>query len=329
MSVSALLGGIIIAVATSLNLLVTGKVTGWSGILGGILTLERRTLRSNICLAAGLLLASLFDLQYRDGKSFEDPRRFSEGLSLTGFALAGFCVGLGTRLGNGCTSGHGVCGLPRLSVRSLVAVLTFMLFGVLTATLKSHSHFLSDSAPHDVVRISWLSSNQFTFFLLFCFAICVLSNVKMALDSVISLLTGFVFGLGLQLSGMTNRHTVLAFLTLDAKTWNSSLMFVMAGAVIFNFFSFSSILARPAPVIKSNAFGCKNTPKTVTASLVVGSGLFGIGWGLSGICPGPALANLVLGHPAMLLAFFPTLIAGNLLGYLWQQSFGPTKSKSM
>lgn len=63
-------------------------------------------------------------------------------LDLIGFAIAGFCVGLGTKMGNGCTSGHGVCGLPRLSIRSYVAVACFMTTGIAVGTLRYYVKFL-------------------------------------------------------------------------------------------------------------------------------------------------------------------------------------------
>lgn len=63
-------------------------------------------------------------------------------LDLIGFAIAGFCVGFGTKMGNGCTSGHGVCGLPRFSRRSYVAVACFMITGIGIATLRNYVEFL-------------------------------------------------------------------------------------------------------------------------------------------------------------------------------------------
>jgi hypothetical protein len=68
-------------------------------------------------------------------------------LSPLGFAIAGFLVGLGTKLGNGCTSGHGVCGIPRLSIRSTIAVVVFMGMGVLTATVKYYA--VSEAIPEN------------------------------------------------------------------------------------------------------------------------------------------------------------------------------------
>jgi len=80
-----------------------------------------------------------------NGKTFifSPPEQLIAGLNIFGFALAGLLVGAGTCLGSGCTSGHGVCGLPRLSIRSYIAVGVFMLFGIALATFRNYVPFLS------------------------------------------------------------------------------------------------------------------------------------------------------------------------------------------
>ncbi len=70
------------------------------------------------------------------GKAFDSPPVMLGNPGMIGFAISGFLVGFGTKLGNGCTSGHGVCGLPRLSSRSIIAVCCFMTTGVITASIK-------------------------------------------------------------------------------------------------------------------------------------------------------------------------------------------------
>ena len=76
---------------------------------------------------------------------FDEKDLLVKDLNLGGFVLAAFLVGFGTKMGNGCTSGHGVCGLPRLSIRSLVAVCLFMFTGIAIATLRFHEPFLNNS----------------------------------------------------------------------------------------------------------------------------------------------------------------------------------------
>ena len=128
-----LIGGVLIGLAASLLLLLNGRIAGISGILSGISGTIGGTERywrlafiiGLICGAAIYFLAAgRHAVQLPDG-------------NLT-LIVAGLLVGFGTRLGSGCTSGHGVCGLARLSPRSLAATATFMLFGMLTVFLIRH-----------------------------------------------------------------------------------------------------------------------------------------------------------------------------------------------
>lgn len=121
----ALLGGALIGGAVSLFLLGTGRVAGISGVLGGLVEPKPGDAMWRWVFVAGLLTAGL-------AASWWAPERLTFGLdrSLPTMALAGLLVGFGTRLGNGCTSGHGVCGISRWSVRSLVATATFLASGV-------------------------------------------------------------------------------------------------------------------------------------------------------------------------------------------------------
>ena len=124
-----------------------------------------------------------------------------------------------------------------------------------------------------------------------------------------SFLTGLVFGLGLILSGMANPGKVVSFLDL-AGNWDPSLAFVMGGAVTVAFFAFRaagrrsrSLLGSPIQVVRS---------REIDARLILGSATFGIGWGVAGYCPGPALVSLGTGHPKALI-FLAAMLAGMLL----------------
>lgn len=111
---------------------------------------------------------------------------------------------------------------------------------------------------------------------------------------VVNLLIGLLFGAGLVVSGMTNPAKVQNFLDL-AGNWDPSLAFVMGGAVIVAMAGFRLVLRRPKPIADVQF----HVPASVTidAPLLVGPAIFGIGWGLSGYCPGPAIAALGLGAP--------------------------------
>jgi uncharacterized membrane protein YedE/YeeE len=128
--IPAAAGGALIGLAASIMMLALGRIAGISGIYGGLLTPKAGDLGWRLSFVAGLLLAggaaSLF---------FPSGIVPTESRTLGMTVLAGLIVGVGVRLGNGCTSGHGVCGLSRFSRRSFVATLTFMATGIATATL--------------------------------------------------------------------------------------------------------------------------------------------------------------------------------------------------
>ncbi len=122
-----LVGGALLGVASSIVLVMHGRVAGIAGIFGGLFLPGHDARPFRLWFVAGLMVAGA-------GLAFLSPSFFSlervPGLGVV--CVAGLAVGYGTRLGAGCTSGHGICGLSRLSVRSLVATLTFMATGMLT-----------------------------------------------------------------------------------------------------------------------------------------------------------------------------------------------------
>jgi uncharacterized membrane protein YedE/YeeE len=123
------------------------------------------------------------------------------------------------------------------------------------------------------------------------------------------LLSGLIFGAGLALSGMTNPAKVLGFLDVTGA-WDPSLLLVMGGAVVVAYLGFRVVLERPRPVF-DKAFHLP-TRRAIDPALVAGAGLFGIGWGVSGYCPGPAVALLAApGREALI--FLPALVLGILL----------------
>ena len=128
--VTALLGGALIGLAATVLYVGNGRIAGISGILNH--ALERRDERGwRIAFLAGLIAAAAAWFAFSG-----DVAR--SGFPLPWLIAAGLLVGFGTRLGNGCTSGHGICGLARFSKRSLIAVLVFMGCGIATTTLARH-----------------------------------------------------------------------------------------------------------------------------------------------------------------------------------------------
>ncbi|MDO8178966.1 MAG: YeeE/YedE family protein [Undibacterium sp.] len=126
---------------------------------------------------------------------------------------------------------------------------------------------------------------------------------------LISLLAGLVFGLGLALSGMTSPAKVLDFLDL-AGNWDPSLLFVLGGAVGVTAIVFRWILRRKKPLFSDQFF--LPLAKNIDGKLIVGALIFGIGWGISGYCPGPAIASLASPNWETWI-FLPAMLAGILL----------------
>jgi len=129
------------------------------------------------------------------------------------------------------------------------------------------------------------------------------------MSAITALFAGLLFGIGLMVSGMANPAKVLGFLDLAGR-WDPSLAFVMVGAIVIGSIAFllarrrqRSLLGLPMQLPAST---------TITPRLVIGSALFGIGWGMAGFCPGPALVALGAGYPKA-VGFVMAMVAGMLV----------------
>ena len=147
--------------------------------------------------------------------------------------------------------------------------------------------------------------------------------MNLAIKQLVSALTaGLLFGAGLALAGMTDPAVVLGFLDFAGR-WNPALLFVMAGAVCVTFIGYRLALAQPRPLL-APAFALPATAPLDTP-LVAGAALFGLGWGLAGYCPGPALASLISGNADVLL-FVVAMVLGMLLAPFLRSGFGGSQS---
>jgi uncharacterized membrane protein YedE/YeeE len=129
---ASLAGGVLIGIAAAMLVLLNGRIAGISGIFGGLLTPRRGEIAWRLAFVGGLFAAPLAMMVFRGNP----VPRIDAGFGT--LVAAGLLVGIGTSYGSGCTSGHGVCGLSRLSPRSLAATAAFMLAGIATVFVVRH-----------------------------------------------------------------------------------------------------------------------------------------------------------------------------------------------
>jgi len=128
-----------------------------------------------------------------------------------------------------------------------------------------------------------------------------------------SFAVGMIFGLGLAISEMINPARVIGFLDVAGR-WDPTLMLVMGGALAITLPAFTLILRRQRPLLDGHFF--LPTKRDIDRPLLLGAAVFGIGWGLGGFCPGPALAALASGSPGVLL-FVCAMVIGQWLAGLY------------
>jgi len=329
-----LLGGLILGTVVVGQLVVSGKVVGISGAVRGLVEGEKspwRVLFVTGLLAGGALLRfGLYPDAFGAAGLVLDGGLYNHVVMRLG--LAGVLVGVGTSLGNGCTSGHGICGNARLSLRSFISTCTFMLFGAVAAAVLHTAQF--EGLPAGFIVPSVPDSSMITLGagVLASAVACVVSvsslihvfvgkgmNRMVAMcEDVMDFAVGFFFALGLGVSGMTNTAKVAGFLSILSGTFDASLMFVMGGALLvalpgYQYVLRSGVLSHP---LACSAFSLP-TSKEINARLLIGSALFGCGWGAAGLCPGPGLVSLaMLGKSTI---FVGAMIVGMALAKLYQK----------
>ncbi|ELI5414767.1 YeeE/YedE family protein [Vibrio parahaemolyticus] len=129
----SLFGGILLGISATILLLVNGKIAGISGIMNGIMSPKKGDYSWRLLFAVGMIAGGLISVLML-GVAVPSTANLSLGVVIA----AGLLVGIGTRLGNGCTSGHGICGMGRLSKRSIVATCVFMAVAGLTVFVRLH-----------------------------------------------------------------------------------------------------------------------------------------------------------------------------------------------
>ena len=144
-----------------------------------------------------------------------------------------------------------------------------------------------------------------------------MSTTHKTLGALAALLSGAVFGLGLSVAGMTNPDKVLNFLDVSGR-WDASLLFVLGSAVVVFAVAYRLIARAQAPLLDTSFH--LPTLTRVDRPLIAGSVIFGIGWGMAGYCPGPAVASLGFANPEALW-ILPSMLAG-----VWLHQFASARA---
>ncbi|WVW82456.1 hypothetical protein I302_104466 [Kwoniella bestiolae CBS 10118] len=295
--VQTFLGGLLLHFSTSSLLEDTGRVFGISGILNGAIfgTRDEWQLATLGGLLAGPLIGFVTGLQsYFPGHGLDTIAQLGFGR----LALAGALVGFGSRLGSGCTSGHMLCGVSRLSPRSIIATATFFTTAVLTTNLFTPP--LSPSAiPAYTLEMPPASTTFALASVIFGTQIAYSSLRRYLLASSTRstrlapyFVLGAIFSLGLSISGMTDPSKVSGFLRLfNLKHFDPSLGMIMLSGVLPNAIHYARIKYTAKANFPWESWHVP-TRKDIDWRLLVGSAIFGIGWGGAGLCPGPAIISL-------------------------------------
>ena len=269
----AAIGGVFIGVACGAYMLLQSRVAGNSGAVKAVVNGPREPTKLGfVCglVAGGAAIARLIPHLFEATPAPSLP-----------LAAAGLCVGVGTAWANGCTSGHGLCGLSRFSLRSLAAVPTFMAAAMATATLTTTATFggLAPIAPlpHDVSGISLKLAAALAVALPPYFLLT--PAVKPAYAG---LWVGSCFAFGLSIGGMVRPSVIIGALSPGKVDFTLWVLFMTALAVTFALYR---VAARAFSIKESSLYG--TAQPMADAKLVAGSVLFGIGWGTAGSCPGP------------------------------------------
>lgn len=357
---NGVLGGALIGLSAGAMLLFNGDVMGASGIISSLLLSPRKLLSESsqawrITFLAGLALSTKMYLHVVGDLVLSESVLHTVTLKPIGYVIAGFLVGFGTRLSNGCTSGHGICGLARFSKRSFYATLTFMASGALSASLFSPLLRLPSSTPSEIAfptETTRLIGTALTSIIAIMFVPVVArawlhrprpgaadyhKECNAAAKLFPAMACGSLFALGLIKSGMIYPSRVSNFLRVSngLSEWDPTLAFVMAGGLSVSALAYHYVKghgytcspdALDCPLSQKNGNhppsdkGSSNfnvpTNANIDRRLILGAVLFGFGWGLGGICPGPAMVQLVHGYPSVLLQWWPGYMLGAHLGQI-------------
>lgn len=341
--VEAALGGVLIQIATTLYLALTGSTIGFLLLISEIWNLprwrnadDRRLLFSLVPVVSGMALATAGVARWWPQLL---PAPTASAALLVLVASAGALTGLGTRWGNGCTSGHMLNGLLRWSYRSFVATCVFFVSAVVTVGVAGVGLLLcADGACYAVSPNTGSLLPGLVGVVATAAAVCyggilglsatggrVPSAWRGAVLSVSGIAAGTLFGLGLWTTGMVNRLTVLRFLSVgsaavsgDFSTFDPLLSMIILACIVPNALVWHHITLSKRFPLSAPSFSLPSRSDT-PPKFLLGNLLFGVGWGLYGTCPGPGLLSLVSALVSGTLATAPAVwyglfLAGRYLG---------------
>jgi uncharacterized membrane protein YedE/YeeE len=333
--------------STGVLLLLNGDIMGISGILSNTLINPLASIQDSqhhwrwVFIASFCVAVNIYVNYLTPSVALKDTRSESSDVpipSIIAMVLGGFLVGLGTTIGNGCTTGHGICGIGRFSPRSLVATVTFTGCAIFSRFLVSPLR--SWAVSTDFLRSPFLPTVSPLASALVMAVTCLIAMVrqmpstnneletlKNSRKSLGAALSGILFAFGLAISGMTNNskvHDFLCFSGLSRRTFDPTLMAVMGSGILSSFLAYQfvqgyslrtkgTLLTCPLALPD----GCKfsvPTNLTIDWRLLTGTAIFGMGWGLTGICPGPALYAAAAGVVDAIVAWFPGFLVGSYAG---------------
>ena len=319
----AVLGGFLVSLGCSAHIYFRQRTTGFNGMVYSIISCDKPSLfwkLGIICsmiVASGIMWNSCHFSSYSDTSPFFDsPSYMISDLSLFGFALAGFLVGFGAKLSNGCTSGHLFCGIPRRSIRSLVAVIVYMISAFVFAYLRTENPFLystddawvEDNNYNSCVNVVTAISGIILIWMLIYFKL-IKKIDEMFHTILVSILVGVLFAFGLIFGGLNRRSKVMGFLNF----WDESLIVFFGSVIIFNLIIFYYLFEHKHKVI------IESPSSKITWRLIFGSVIFGIGWALGGICPGPSFILFMFLTPHISLIWIPCLALGQACVILFEK----------
>lgn len=342
--------------------MLNGDIMGISGIMSSALMNPLKTVKNpsqhwklvylgTFAINTALLVYGLETNWAHDPRIGNDPN--VPIASSLAHLVGGFFVGLGTKLGNGCTTGHGICGLARSSVRSLAAVLSFMGSAMLTRFLTApwtgwakSTAFLRSNVGSEMVPLygSFVSGGLvllgvWTFFV-------AVQNPNQRRKKFGACVSAALCATGLAVSRMVISSKVLDFLDVGAlfkMGWNGSfdptLATVMGGGLVTSWLSYQYVdgwsqtrksekCVKSPLALEDGSFSVP-TNTVIDGELVGGALLFGVGWGIAGLCPGPALFHACAGSTEVLLRWLPMFMVGSYLGQIIKDQKSNNKVKNI